>query len=297
MKLRVVHRTSYCYREPATTSHHEARLTPRQSEGQRTVTFDLEITPAPASRRSRLDYFGNRVTYFGMTEPHHRLDVVATSLVEMAPVPLPEFSDTEPWEEVARLLREDHRRDVLQATQMRLDSPLVPRGGELAEYARPCFAPGRPTLEGVHELMSRIHHDFSYDAAATEVGTPVLSVLRDRRGVCQDFAHVMIGCLRSLGLAARYVSGYLRTRPPEGRPRLVGADASHAWLSVWLPALGWVDFDPTNDLCPGQEHVTLAVGRDFGDVTPLRGVILGGSAQSLEVSVDVEAMGESLLQG
>lgn len=291
MKLRVVHRTSYHYRDLATTSHHEARLTPRQSEEQRTVTHDLDVVPVPATRRSRLDYFGNRTTYFGLTEPHHSLEVTATSLVETHPTYLPDFESTPSWEVVAGRLRHDHLRDVLQATHMRFDSPIVERSERLRAYATPSFDPGQPILDGARDLMARIHRDFLYDTTATDLATPLATVLQNRRGVCQDFAHVMIGCLRSLGLAARYTSGYLRTRPPPGQPRLVGADASHAWVSVWIPDHGWVDFDPTNDVCPSEEHITLAFGRDFSDVTPLRGVILGGAAHDLSVSVDVEAMG------
>jgi transglutaminase-like putative cysteine protease len=294
MKLRVLHRTTYYYRDPATTSHHEARLTPRQSEFQKTITFDLDITPTPNTRRNRLDYFGNRMTYFGLTEPHQKLEIVANSMVETSPVELPDFRLTPAWETVVARLKEDPRRDVLQATQMRFDSPLVKTDGSLEDYARSSFSRNRPTLDGVRELMDRIFSDFTYDPSATDLSTSVATVFQTRRGVCQDFAHVMIGCLRSLGLAARYTSGYLRTRPPEGKPRLIGADASHAWVSVWIPDHGWVDFDPTNNLCPSDEHITLAFGRDFADVTPVRGVILGGANHDLEVSVDVEAMDEGI---
>lgn len=291
MKLRVVHKSTYYYGEPATTSHHEARLTPRQSEVQRTITHDIDITPVPTARRGRLDYFGNRTTYFGLTEPHRKLEVIATSLVETSPTYSPEFALTPAWELVAEKLRTDRRRDVLQAIQMRFASPLVPMLSPLLDYAVPSFPENRPILEGAFDLMHRIHDDFAYDAGATNLKTPLLQVFMTRRGVCQDFAHVLLGCLRSLGLAARYTSGYLRTHPPAGQPRLIGADASHAWIAVWVPDHGWVDFDPTNDLIPNEEHVTLAIGRDFSDVTPLRGVILGGGQNQLDVSVDVETMG------
>lgn len=290
MKLRVVHRTRYEYDEPATTSHHEVRLTPRQGESQRTITHDLEISPQPASRRARLDYFGNRTCYFGLNEPHRKLDVTATSLVETTREVLPEFARTPSWESVRELLATNRRHDVLQATQVRFSSPLVPILPELLQYAAASFAPGTPILQAVSELMSRIHREFIYDPNATTVSTPLASVIETRRGVCQDFSHVMLGCLRALGLGARYVSGYLRTHPPPGQPRLIGADATHAWVSVWAPECGWIDFDPTNCLCPGEEHVALAVGRDFSDVTPVRGVILGGGRHRLEVTVDVESM-------
>ena len=290
MKLRVVHRTIYQYGDPATTSHHEARLTPRQSDVQRTITHELDVSPTPATRRARLDYFGNRTNYFGLIEPHRKLEVTATSLVETSRVYLPDFGLTPTWEQVADRLRTDLRRDVLEATQVRFASPLVPLIDELRDYAKGSFPAQSPLLVGVWDLMGRIHADFTYDVSATDLATPLVSVMRSRRGVCQDFAHIMLGCLRSLGLAARYTSGYLLTRPPPGRARLVGADASHAWVAVWVPEHGWVDFDPTNNSCPGEEHVTLAYGRDFSDVTPLRGVILGGGRHQLEVLVDVEEM-------
>jgi transglutaminase-like putative cysteine protease len=291
MKLRIVHKSTYHYGEPATTSHHEAHLTPRQSEVQRTITHDIDVTPAPTARRGRLDYFGNRTTYFGLTEPHRKLEVTATSLVETKLAYLPDFNSTPPWESVAHKLRTDLRRDVLQATQMRFASPLVPALNTTLDYAVPSFPKDRPILEGVFDLMHRIHSEFVYDPRATDLSTPLLEVFTLRRGVCQDFAHVMLACLRSLGLAARYTSGYLRTHPQPGQPRLIGADASHAWVTVWVPDQGWIDFDPTNDLVPGEEHVTVAFGRDFSDVTPLNGVILGGGKHQLDVSVDVEAMG------
>jgi transglutaminase-like putative cysteine protease len=290
VKLRIVHRTNYEYSEPATTSHHEARLTPRQGETQRTITHELEVSPGPATRRARLDYFGNRTNYFGLTEPHRKLEVVVTSLVETSQIDFPDFAATPSWEAVGDLLRRDLHRDVLQATQMRFASPLVPLSTELRQYAVPSFPAGRPILLGVADLMSRLHQDFKYDPSATTPTTPLATIMATRRGVCQDFSHVMLGCLRAIGLGARYTSGYLRTRPPPGQARLLGADATHAWVSVWVPEHGWIDFDPTNDLCAGEEHITLAFGRDFSDVTPLRGVILGGGRHRLEVSVDVETM-------
>lgn len=291
MKLRVVHRTSYDYSEPATASHHEARLTPRQSEVQRTITHELDLNPSPTTRRSRLDFFGNRTNYFGLTEPHRRLEVTATSLIETRGTDHPDFELTPAWEAVEERLRRDLRRDVLGAAQMRFASPLVPMLEAMRAYATVSFGPGRPILVGVSDLMNRVHRDFAYDPCATDLSTPLSAVMDTRRGVCQDFAHVMLGCLRSVGLAARYTSGYLRTRSLPGQPRLIGADASHAWIAVWVPEQGWVDFDPTNDICPSEEHITLAFGRDFSDVTPLRGVVLGGGRHQLEVSVDVEEMG------
>ena len=287
MKLRVVHRTTYRYGEAVTTSHHEARLTPRDSYNQRTLGHEFTVTPAPDARRRRFDYFGNRTLHFSLSEPHRTLEVVAESLVDVNPLREVLLEASPPWEQVRDRLRSDRRRDALDAFAMTLESPHVPAFPELAEYARPSFAPGRPVLGAVRELVARIHADFVYDPRATAISTPLTELLHNRRGVCQDFAHLAIGCLRSQGLAARYVSGYLLTRPPPGKQRLVGADASHAWLAAFVPEHGWVDFDPTNDLMPSDEHVTLAFGRDFADVTPLRGVILGGGHHQLEVAVDV----------
>ena len=290
MKLRVVHRTTYRYGEAVTTSRHEARLSPREHEHQHTLSHHIEILPRPTVRRRRFDYFGNRALHFCLEEPHRSLEVIATSLVDVTPLPPPDLGRTPPWEQVRDRLRSDRHRDVLDACEMTFDSPHIRTTADLEAYAVPSFSAGRPVLEAVRDLVHRIHEDFTYDASATEVSTPLSRVLAVRRGVCQDFAHLAIGCLRTLGLAGRYVSGYLLTHPPPGRPRLVGADASHAWLATWVPQLGWIDFNPTNDLMPGHEHVTIGHGRDFSDVTPIRGVILGGGAHQLTVAVDVAAL-------
>jgi transglutaminase-like putative cysteine protease len=287
MRLRVVHRTAYSYSEAVTTSHHEARLSPREHEHQHTVSHAIEIAPSPALRRRRFDYFGNRALHFCLSEPHRALEVIATSVVDVRGLPPLDLARTPPWEAVRDRLRADRKRDVLDACQMTFESPHVKLSPKLAEYAAPSFVASRPLLEAVRDLGARIHADFTYDQKATDLATPLSQVLATRRGVCQDFAHLMLGGLRALGLAGRYISGYLLTRPPPGKPRLVGADASHAWIAVWVPELGWVDFDPTNDVFPSEEHVTIAHGRDFSDVTPIRGVILGGGAHTLTVSVDV----------
>lgn len=291
MKLRIVHHTTYAYGEPVTTSHHEARLSPRDFEAQRTLSHQLEITPTPETRRRHFDYFGNRTLHFSLCEPHRELDVVATTLVELKPSSPPRLSKTPAWEQVRERLRSDRRRDVLEAYSMCFGSPHVGLFSGLAEYAAPSFPAGRPVLQAVSDLVARIHRDFAYDSRATDVSTQLPEVLRRRRGVCQDFSHLAIGCLRAQGLAARYVSGYLVTHPPPGMPRRIGADASHAWFSTFVPEHGWVDFDPTNDLIPSDEHVSIAIGRDFSDVTPIRGVILGGGHHVLKVSVDVLPIG------
>jgi transglutaminase-like putative cysteine protease len=293
VRLGISHRTTYVYGDPVTTSHHEARLAPRESETQRTLAHELTITPVPEARRRRFDYFGNRAVHFSLSEPHRSLSVVAKSVVDLRPVRAPDLRATPAWESVRDRLKTDRRRDVLDAYAMTFDSNYVASAEPLADYAAPFLEAGRPLLEAVQELVTSIYREFKYDPRATEVSTPILEVLRDRRGVCQDFAHLAIGCLRSHGLAARYVSGYLLTRPPPGKTRLVGADASHAWFSTFVPEYGWVDFDPTNDVMPAGEHVTIAHGRDFGDVTPIRGVILGGGHHQLSVAVDVEALDET----
>lgn len=291
MKLRVVHRTLYRYSDTVTTSHHEAWLSPRDGEGQRTLRHEVVINPAPEARRRRFDYFGNRAVHFSLSEPHRSLEVVATTLVELFPLRPPAIDESGPtWEEVRDLLARDRRRDSLDAYAMVFDSPLVPAVPGVFEYAAESFRPGRSLLIAVRELVSRIHHEFTYDPRATEVSTPLDEVLKLKRGVCQDFAHFAIACLRSHGLPGRYVSGYLLTRPPPGKQKLIGADASHAWFATFLPEYGWVDFDPTNNVIPTGEHVTAAYGRDFADVTPIRGVIWGGGQHQLTVEVDVDSI-------
>jgi len=287
VKLRVVHRTLYQYGDTVTTSHHEARLAPRESEFQRTLSHELSVSPTPEARRRRFDYFGNRTVHFSLSDPHRSLEVRAASVVEVSPQRPPLLSTTPPWESVRDRLRADLRRDALDAYAMCFDSPHVQVTREVSAYAGESFLRGRPVLEAVGDLMGRIYREFTYDPRATDVSTPLETLLRERRGVCQDFAHLAIGCLRSVGLPARYVSGYLLTRPPPGKPKLVGADASHAWFATFIPEYGWVDFDPTNNLIPSDEHVTIAYGRDFADVTPIRGVILGGGQHELTVEVDV----------
>ena len=288
MKLKVIHRTSYAYAEAVSTSHHLAHLAPRGGEGRHMFSHEVLITPQPSVTRERLDFFGNRTLYFSVREPHRSLDVVATSVVDIAPLRPPRLEASPPWNEIRDRLRTDRRRDLLDAFSFTFDSPYARSSAELRAYAAESFPEGRPLLVGVRDLTHRIYEDFEYDPASTDVTTGVDVVMRQRRGVCQDFAHLQIGCLRSLGLPVRYVSGYLVTHPPPGRPRLVGADASHAWISVFAPDIGWTDFDPTNDLLPSDEHVTVAHGRDFSDVTPLKGVILGGGRHEVRVSVDVE---------
>jgi transglutaminase-like putative cysteine protease len=288
MNYRIRHRTVYEYAEPVAISHHAARLQPRADGGQDCPEFRLAIEPEPAVRTTRTDYFGNRVCVFSVQQLHRRLEVRSESLVRREPDLPPEPARTPAWEAVAARWLADGAPDEAEARQFIYDSPQVACAPDLAAYAAASFPPGRPLLEAARDLARRIHADFAYDAEATTISTTVAEVLRARRGVCQDFTHLALGCLRSLGLPARYVSGYLRTHAAEGRPRLVGADASHAWFAVHCPGYGWVDFDPTNDVMAGYEHLTVAVGRDYQDVSPLSGLLLGGGRHAVRVAVDVE---------
>jgi transglutaminase-like putative cysteine protease len=285
---RVVHVTEYLYSERVSTSHHDLHLLPRATPEQACLGEELEIAPAPATRRERADDFGNRCTYVEIHEPHNNLRVTSRADVAVAPhAPLPATSAA--WESVSDVVRAGADAESRAARDFAFASPYVPASTWAAarEYALPSFAAGRPVVEAARELTTRLHADFAYDSRATTIATPVDQVLRLRRGVCQDFAHVQITCLRALGVPARYVSGYLVTRPPPGKPRLVGADASHAWLAVFVPDHGWLPLDPTNDLVPSEQHVIVAWGRDYSDVTPVRGVIMGGGRHDLWVSVDV----------
>ena len=283
----VVHTTRYEYSESVSVSHHIARLSPRVLAHQECLHHELHIEPAPAVTRTRLDYFGNSMTFFVMEGAYRDLTVRARSRVLIRPTNGLVPASTPPWEA-------GRAHDVLplDAIECTFDSASIRATEELAAYARPSFPPGRPVLEAVIELTRRIHEDFTFDRQATTVGTPLSDVFRLRRGVCQDFARLEIACLRSLGLAARYVSGYLETVPPPGTPRLTGADASHAWLAVYGPGIGWIDVDPTNNLLLSTRHVTLAWGCDYSDVSPIRGVMLGGGSHSLQVNVDVIRVAE-----
>lgn len=287
MRYRITHTTRYAGSEPISVGHNEARLTPRNTHSQHCLRHHLEIKPEPSIRSGRLDYYGNSVTRFSFNQGYEALSVTAVSEVDVGPPPLPN-RPSPPWEMVLSALGAHRSVEDLAAYEFVFDSPRCRTRAEFAEYARESFLPGRPILESGMDLMRRIHADFRFDPTSTTVSTPVEQVFKQRRGVCQDFAHLMISMMRSLGLAARYVSGYLRTIPPPGRPRLVGADASHAWSSLFCgPVLGWIDLDPTTNLVPGPDHVTVAWGRDYGDIAPLKGVFVGGGSPQLFVGVDV----------
>ena len=287
MNYRINHRTEYVYSDNVTLGHNEARLTPRSTARQACSSTQLIIDPPADICREREDFFGNRVAYFAIQKPHKHLRVTATSDVCVESGPIPDLS-IGTWERECELLQDRRDLNTVGPRHFVLDSPMAAAAPEVREFAQVSFPTGRPLLEATCDLMQRIYQEFTYVPGATTISTPTAAVLRDRKGVCQDFAHLGIASLRSLGLPARYVSGYLETRPPQGQKRLKGADASHAWFSVYSSATGWIDFDPTNNQIPGDRHITVAWGRDFGDATPLKGILFGSGRHRLSVAVDVE---------
>lgn len=312
MQLRVVHHTRYDYQGEVDLAQHMVHLSPVDTPCQTVLSHSLTVSPEPATRKQQRDAFGNRRTFFALQAPHAQLDVVADSLIDThAPPALPNSPAWQvmTWERVREHFRYRVQAPYDPASEFLFASPMVPRDAAFAAFARPLFTAGRPLLDAVQALTTHMHHTLRYETASTEVNTPALQALHQKSGVCQDFAHILVACLRSLGLPARYVSGYLLTTPPPGKPRLIGADASHAWASVYLPwppdirseagtlpSGAWFDFDPTNDRCgwgsPGEEYVTLAIGRDFSDVSPMRGVIQGSAQHRLDVAVTVAPPGE-----
>jgi transglutaminase-like putative cysteine protease len=262
--------------------HTEVHLAARPCANQAILYQRLEVTPRPESIERRKDYFGNEIASFSIEQPHRELVIVSRCLAELRPAPPPNLNLSPDWGEVAHQVRLSLTPDIFEARQFLFESPLIRLGSAFANYARPSFPEGRHFLDGVNDLSSRIFHEFKYDPRATTVSTAVDEVLHSKRGVCQDFAHLMVACLRSIGLPARYVSGYVRT---DGT--FAGSEASHAWVSVWCPVFGWQDFDPTNDVMPHGDHVTVAWGRDYSDVSPVKGVALGGGEQVIKLSVEV----------
>jgi transglutaminase-like putative cysteine protease len=279
------HKTTFTYEDVVSVSHHVLHLTPRQHARQQCHAAKLVVYPQPSLDSTGVDYFGNPVRYLTLKEPHERLVVDARSRVEVLPPPIPlDLEASEPWESVrAKLLDEA----ALEAYEFSFDSPYAIGNEDVHQYARESFTPGRPILAAAMDLTTRIFDDFEYRGGVSDVSTPVRDVFAMRKGVCQDFAHLQLACVRSLGLAARYVSGYLLTHPPAGKEKLIGSDASHAWLSVWAGNAGWVDFDPTNNMIPALEHITVGWGRDYGDVSPINGFIVGGGSHQVSVGVDV----------
>lgn len=292
-RYRVEHTTRYVYASTVATSQHVAYLRPRELPYQHVRRHALRIEPAPASGSRRTDSFGNAVNHFQILRPHSTLIVTSEGEVEVCARAELDADQSPRWEAVARELSGRSSSVPPDVAQFAHPSPYLPFAEAMGEFARASFPAGEPVLRGAVALMRRMHEQFTFDSTATTVTTPLSRVLDEQRGVCQDFAHVGISCLRALGLAARYVSGYLLTDPPPGQPRLIGADASHAWLSVFCPLNGWVDLDPTNNVIVGERHVTVAWGRDYGDVSPLRGVLLGGSSHDLFVGVSVVPVEES----
>ncbi|MEQ1765995.1 MAG: transglutaminase family protein [Methylotenera sp.] len=296
MHYKVTHITKYDYTDKVSLSYSEARLMPRNCKHQQVISSTLDIEPYAADFRIREDYFGNQVAYFSMQQAHNVFTITAVSEVQLQENPAQlDFYQGHSWEEVRNMLGQQQyfspqSAETLDARQYTLDSPLVAVSAELAEYAQPSFTQGRSITDAVNDLMQRVYTDFTFDPDFTTLATPLATVLEHRRGVCQDFAHLAIGCLRSVGLAARYVSGYIETLPPAGEAKLIGADASHAWFSVYVPEQGWIDFDPTNNQMPNTQHITLGWGRDYADITPLKGVIFGGQQHDLDVSVHVECL-------
>jgi transglutaminase-like putative cysteine protease len=288
VKYRITHSTTYEYADSVSLSHNIARLRPRDNGTQQIcLQHDLSVLPAPSDRSDSLDYFGNHVSYFSLQESHNQLEITARSEVEVTSTARPDFALGSSWEEVRDELPASADPEMRAAREFSFDSRYVARSTELANYALSSFPAKQPFLECVLDLTHRIYREFEFLPGATKVGTPVADVLRMRKGVCQDFTHLQLGCLRSLGFSARYVSGYLVTTPPPGRPRLQGADVSHAWVSVFASDLGWIDFDPTNGLMPSDGHITVGWARDYDDIGPVRGVVVGGRRQHLDVSVDV----------
>ncbi|MAT73214.1 MAG: transglutaminase [Planctomycetaceae bacterium] len=290
-RFRIRHTTKYSYTDPAPVCHNALHLMPRTTPWQQCRAYRLAISPEPAEKSWRTDLFDNRVDYFSVHEPHRGMAITAHSEVEVQPRPGLSKDAIVAWDAVAEDLRSGQASREPGVVQFRFPSQQAPIEAQIGAYAAESLQPGRSIVEALRELTQRIHADFRFDPKATNVSTPVHEVFEKRAGVCQDFAHLQISCLRSLGLAARYVSGYLRTLPPPGKPRLIGADASHAWVSAYCGAAGWIDFDPTNDVMPNEgpalDHVTVAYGRDYADVCPIQGVFVGGGQHTMSVEVDV----------
>lgn len=291
---RVEHFTAYRYSESVMLSHQQLHLTPRLLDYQQIQAHEVVIKPAPTQQRRITDAFGNPVTEIAIETAHKTLDIIARTTLAVTDRRVNELVEIPPWETARDALayRAGWHPEpaILDATQFLFESPYARVKRSLRAYAEDCFEPGRPLLTAATALMAKIHREFKFDAKATSITTPVMTFFEQKRGVCQDFSHLMISCLRSTGLAARYVSGYLLTRPAPGKPRRVGTDVSHAWVSLFIPGSGWVDLDPTNNVIPSLEHITIGWGRDFADVTPLCGVINGGGEQTLEVKVTVEPL-------
>jgi transglutaminase-like putative cysteine protease len=285
---RISHVTTYTYESPVRVCHNLVMLTPRSDWVVRPINHRVSIKPHPQVINRREDYFGNTIHAFSIEESHRSLVVAASGRVEVEYGDLPAAATTDAWESVRQSVISQTDPRWLEVCQFRYNSGRIHAGPKFGDYANLSFLPGRPILEAAFDLTQRIYKDFKYDTKATHVNTPTAEAFELRRGVCQDYAHIQIACLRSLGLPARYVSGYLRTHPLPNQTKLVGADQSHAWVSIYCgQQLGWVDLDPTNNKMCNVDHIPLAWGRDYNDVVPIRGVFLGGGHHQISVSVDV----------
>jgi len=287
MLFHISHTTTYTYSEAVSLCHNLVHLTPRDTEHQTCLSSELHIQPDPQNQWTGADYFGNPITFFTLQAPHRKLTITTMHLIRVESVPTVDRTQSLTCWQVRQILKTQHSVDVLEAVANTYPSVYIPEDRELADFGRDLLTDDTPYLQGVMELTSRIHREFRYDPSATTVTTPLRTVLKLRRGVCQDFAHLQIGVLRAMGLPARYISGYLRTIPAPGTTRLRGVDASHAWVAAWDPNFGWVGFDPTNNMATAMDHIVLCWGRDYDDVAPVRGVILGGGIHEVVVGVDV----------
>lgn len=292
MRYQVVHVTNYLYEVPATLCHNLMFQVPQDLPFQKVEEYLCEISPKPSFEVQRTDFFGNKYLYFSVARSHKKLTVTSKSTLELSKPTWDSAdpSETMPWEQVVEWLHSTEASSEIR--QFYLESNHVQLIDGIAEYARQSFTPDRPIMEAMLDLNGRIFKDFAFTPGFTDISTPLEKVFEHKKGVCQDFAHFSLACLRSLGLAARYVSGYIETFPPPGKPKLVGSDASHAWIAVYVPGLDWVEFDATNNLLVSDKHLRVAVGRDFADVTPLKGIVYAGKEQEMKVSVDVQALEE-----
>lgn len=291
MRYDISHKTVYRYSTPVIQSQHIVHMSPRLVTRQIVRGHTLLVDPAPTITTEREDYYGNRVVMFDIEQEHEELVVHAKSTIDVTARQSIDLDCSLPCDELAALITGPCGTGDLEVIGYSCASKHTPSTIEIADFVRSSFAPGRPVLRAAWDLITRIYDEFSFDATATDISTPVTEVLHQRRGVCQDFSHLALACFRTMHLPARYVSGYILTSPPPGEPRLAGADASHAWISVWSPESGWVDFDPTNGLMPDDEHISIAYGRDYDDISPIIGILLGGSEHSVNVGVDVLPVG------
>ncbi|ADZ89361.1 transglutaminase family protein [Marinomonas mediterranea] len=291
MKYKVRHLTEYEYTAPVALCYNMAHLLPRDTQNQRCLNRRIKVWPKPIYQSEGQDYYGNQTCYFSIEEPHQKLSIDVISYFEIQTTDFIAQAEAHPMTlgELKALLAQPNTADLRMAKEFVLNSPQVRCSKPLADYAQDCFSDDMTLIQGVKAFMHKVFTEFRFDPTSTTVATPLEQVLEQKSGVCQDFAHLSLGCLRSLGIPTRYMSGYLETLPPPGQEKLTGADASHAWFAVFIPDFGWVEFDPTNDIMPTDQHIVTAFGRDYSDVTPLQGVIFeGGDSQTLSVSVDVQ---------